>query len=189
MDESRTGCSLSRSLQSLSTLAQYALLLLTPIILDARGWESGPIGVVSVPTVGMIVMSPIGGTLGDRFGRRAPSRVGLTVATGAVLVLLIGGPSISVALLVVGLASFGLGLGAVTPSLMTSALESVPMHRTGAAAGVLSMSRYTGSITTSIAVSVLVASDGSGSRWSLPSWPWEWPSPSSVPPALPEARA
>ncbi len=153
------------SLQSLSTLAQYSLLLLTPIILNARGWESGPIGaVLSALTVGMIVMSPVGGQLGDRFGRRLPSRVGLTVATGCIVVILIGGPSISVAVLVGGLACFGLGLGAVTPSLMTSALESVPLHRTGTAAGVLSMSRYTGSITTSVAVSFLVASDGGGTR-------------------------
>lgn len=153
------------SLQALSTLAQYALLLLTPIILDARGWESGPTGaVLSALTVGMILMGPLGGRLGDRFGRQAPSRYGLTIATAAVVTLLIAGPSVEIILLVGALGVFGLGLGATTPSLMTSALESVPMHRTGAAAGVLSMSRYVGSITTSIAVSLLVASDASGSR-------------------------
>ena len=153
------------SIHALATLAQYALLLLTPIILDARGWESGATGVVlSALTVGMIVTSPLGGRLGDRYGRRFPSRLGLTIGTGAVAMLLIAGPSTSTAVLVVGLAIFGLGLGATTPSLMTSALESVPMHRSGAAAGVFSMSRYVGSITTSIAVSVLVSSDSSGSR-------------------------
>lgn len=34
------------SVQALSTQAQYALLLLTPIALNARGWEAGPIGIV-----------------------------------------------------------------------------------------------------------------------------------------------
>jgi MFS family permease len=153
------------SLQALSTVAQYALLLLTPIILHARGWESGATGaVLSALTVGMIVMSPIGGRFGDRFGRRAPSLVGLVTATVAVVTLLIAGPDVLPVVLVVGLAVFGLGLGTTTPSLMTAALESVPMHRTGAAAGVLSMSRYVGSIATSISVSALVASDASGSR-------------------------
>ncbi len=153
------------SLQALSTLAQYALLLLTPIILDARGWKSGPIGVVlSALTIGMILTSPAGGRFGDRYGRRSPSRVGLLVATAAIVALLIGGPSITTAVLVIGLAAFGFGLGMAVPSLMTAALESVPMHRTGAAAGVLSMSRYVGSIITSIAVSVFVASDAGGSR-------------------------
>ncbi len=152
-------------LQALSTLAQYALLLLTPIILDARGWESGPIGLVlTALTVGMIVMSPAGGRLGDKYGRRTPSRIGLSVATAAVVLLLVGGPSITTAALVVGLAVFGFGLGTAVPSLMTAALESVPMYRTGSAAGVLSMSRYVGSITTSIAVSLFVASDASGTR-------------------------
>ena len=153
------------ALQALSTLAQYALLLLTPIILDARGWESGPIGVVlSALTIGMILLSPTGGRLGDHHGRRAPARAGLIVATAAIVVLLIGGPSITTAVLVAGLAAFGFGLGITVPSLMTAALESVPIHRTGAAAGVLSMSRYVGSITTSVAVSVFVASDAGGSR-------------------------
>jgi MFS family permease len=153
------------ALQALSTLAQYGLLLLTPIILDARGWESGPIGIVlSALTIGMILLSPTGGRLGDHHGRRAPARAGLIVATAAVVVLLIGGSSIATAVLVAGLAAFGLGLGITVPSLMTAALESVPIHRTGAAAGVLSMSRYVGSITTSVAVSVFVASNADGSR-------------------------
>ncbi len=153
------------SIQALSTLAQYALLLLTPIILHARGWESGAIGaVLSALTVGMILMSPTGGRLGDRYGRRSPGRAGLLIATAAVVVLLIGGTSITTAALVAGLALFGLGLGITVPSLTAAALESVPIQRTGAAAGVLSTSRYVGSIVTSIAVSLFVASDASGSR-------------------------
>lgn len=151
--------------QALSTLAQYALLLLTPIILDARGWDSGSIGLVlSALTVGMIVTGPTGGRTGDRHGRRAPARGGLAVAATAIIVLSIGGSSVAVVALVAGLAAFGFGLGIAVPSLMTAALESVPMHRTGAAAGVLSMSRYVGSIATSVAVSVFVASDATGSR-------------------------
>ncbi len=156
------------SVQALSTLAQYALLLVTPIVLHARGWDSGATGaVLSALTVGMILMSPTGGRLGDRYGRRSPARAGLLVATAAIVVLLIGGASITTAALVAGLAAFGFGLGIAVPSVMTAALESVPMHRTGAAAGVLSTSRYLGSIATSIAVSVFVASDASGSRMVL----------------------
>jgi MFS family permease len=153
------------AIQALSTLAQYSLLLLTPIVLAARGWEFGSIGLVlSALTIGMIVTGPTGGRLGDRRGRRAPARVGLSVASVAVVALLIGGPSVAVVTLVAGLASFGIGLGVAIPSLMTAALASVPTDRTGAAAGVLSMSRYVGGIATSVAVSVFVASDAAGSR-------------------------
>jgi MFS family permease len=153
------------SVQALSTLAQYALLLLTPIILNARGWESGPIGLVlSALTVGMIIMGPPGGRMGDIRGRRAPLRSGLTVATVALVLLLVGGPSIATPVLIAGLALFGFGLGTATPNLTAAALASVPMGRTGTAAGVFSTSRYFGSITTSVAISIFVASDAGGSR-------------------------
>ncbi len=153
------------SVQALSTLAQYALLLLTPIILDARGWESGRIGLVlSALTVGMIVTGPVGGRLGDKRGRRQPTQAGLSLAAVAVFVLLVGGPATATAVLVVGLAAFGVGLGSATPNMMTTALESVPPRRTGAAAGVLSMSRYVGSIVTSVVVSIVVSGDAGGTR-------------------------
>ncbi len=153
------------SVQALTTLAQYALLLLTPIILDARGWESGSIGVLlSALTIGMIVTGPIGGRLGDRFGRRTPTQVGLAVATAATAALLIGGATSGAVLLVAGLAVFGLGLGTAMPNMMTAALESVAARRTGSAAGVLSMSRYVGSIATSVVVSAVVTSDAGGTR-------------------------
>ncbi len=153
------------SVQALSTVAQYALLLLTPIILHSRGWGSGATGaVLSALTVGMIVMSPSGGRLGDQYGRRTPTMVGLAVAAGAIVVFLIGGPSIATFALVLGLAAFGMGLGIATPSLTTAAIESVPAHRTGAAAGVVSTSRYVGSVTISIAISALVTADANGTR-------------------------
>jgi len=153
------------SVQALSTLAQYALLLLTPIILDARGWATGSIGLVlSALTIGMIVVGPAGGRAGDRYGRRRPIGFGLVVATLATVILFAAGPTVAVALLVVALALFGLGLGAATPNLMSSALESVPMDRTGSAAGVLSTSRYVGSLTTSLVVAAVVTADAGGTQ-------------------------
>lgn len=155
----------SFSAQALSTMAQYTLLLLTPIILTARGWESGSIGLVlSALTVGMIVFGPIGGRAGDRSGRRRPTLAGLVVAMVAMAVLLWAGADVGTGLLVAVLTLFGIGLGVAVPNFMTAALESVPHSRTGSAAGVLSMSRYVGSITTSLAVAAFVATDGGGSR-------------------------
>ena len=154
--------------QALTTLAQYTLLLLTPIILDARGWGSGSIGLaLSALTFGMIVFGPLGGRAGDRYGRRTPVTLGFAVATGAVVVILLGGAGIEPVLLIAALTVFGIGLGGAIPSVTTAALQSVPMERTGAAAGVLSMSRYVGSITTSLIIAVSVADDASGSRVSL----------------------
>lgn len=153
------------SIQALSTQAQYALLLLSPVILDARGWEAGSIGLaLSALTFGMIVAGPIGGRFGDDHGRRLPSRVGLTVAWAAVVILLVGGPAIAPVVLIVGLMIFGLGLGVTTPNLQSAALGSVPVARSGAAAGVLSMSRYIGSITTTLLIVGFVTADAHGTR-------------------------
>ncbi len=155
----------SFSAQALSTLAQYTLLLLTPVILTARGWESGSIGLVlSALTVGMIVFGPAGGRAGDRMGRRRPILGGLALAMAAMASLLVAGADVGAGLLVAMLILFGIGLGIAVPNFMTAALESVPQSRTGSAAGVLSMSRYVGSITTSLAVTAFVATDAGGSR-------------------------
>ena len=153
------------SAQAFSTQTQYALLLLTPIILDARGWDAGPIGLaLSALTIGMILMSPIGGRVGDARGRRLPAAAGLAVAASAIVVLLLGGASIPPALLIAALGVFGLGLGATTPNLMSAALGSVPTARTGTAAGILSMSRYVGSIGTSLLIAGVVTADTDGTR-------------------------
>jgi len=149
--------------QALSTQAQYALLILTPIVLNARGWGSAGVGLaLSALTIGMIVAGPAGGRAGDEHGRRLPSAAGLVAATAAVASLAVAGPGVAPVLLVVALTVFGVGLGVVTPNLMSAALGSVPPGRTGAAAGVFSMGRYVGSIVTSILVGVLVADDASG---------------------------
>jgi len=155
----------SFSAQALSTQAQYTLLLLTPIILTARGWGSGSVGLVlTALTVGMIVFGPAGGRAGDRRGRRMPVLSGLAIAAAPMAVLLVAGPGVDPVVLVVALTAFGIGLGIASPNFMTAALESVPESRTGSAAGVLSMSRYVGSITTSLAITAFVATDASGSR-------------------------
>jgi MFS family permease len=155
----------SFSAQAFSTQAQYTLLLLTPVILTARGWGSGSIGVVlSSLTVGMIVFGPLGGRAGDRHGRRLPVLVGLALASGSMVLLLIAGASVRPVLLVLALLAFGVGLGGAVPNFMTAALDSVPETRAGTAAGVFSMSRYVGSISTSVALAAFVATDASGSR-------------------------
>ena len=109
------------STQALSTLAQYALLLAVPIVLDSRGWSAASIGVaLSSLTLGMVVMGPYGGRLGDAHGRRRPVVLGLAVTLVAVAASAVGGDDVPSALLVLTLLLFGLGLGVATPSVMTA---------------------------------------------------------------------
>ena len=149
--------------QALSTLAQYALLLAIPIVLDSRGWSAAGTGVcLSFLTVGMVVTGPYGGRLGDRLGRRRPVLLGLSIAFVAVVGSAIGGDDVASAILVVTLLVFGIGLGVASPSVMTAGIEAAPLSRTGSAAGVLSASRYVGSIVSTLVLASVVADDGGG---------------------------
>lgn len=151
------------STQSLTTLAQYALLLISPIVLDDRGWGSGSIGLaLSALTLGMIVMSPPGGRIGDHRGRRLPVMVGLGVALVAVAASALSGEDVASTLLIASLLLFGLGLGFATPGVTTAGMEAAPEGRIGLASGLLSMSRYVGSIVASVLLTLLVTDDGGG---------------------------
>ena len=151
------------STQALTVLAQYALLLIAPMLLDDRGWSSSEVGfAVTALTLGMIVMSPLGGRLGDEWGRRRPVMLGLVAATLAVAVSAAFGTDVASALLIATLLGFGLGYGIASPSILTAGIEAAPEHRVGLAAGLLSMSRYVGSIIASVLLTVVVTDDAEG---------------------------
>lgn len=151
------------STQALSVFAQYTLLLVTPIVLDDRGWGTGSIGIaLSTLTLGMIVMGPPGGRLGDEWGRRRPVLIGLTVATVSVGAAVVFGDDVASAMLIGSLLWFGLGLGLATPSVLTAGVEAAPVAKVGLASGVLASGRYVGSIVASILLSALVADNGDG---------------------------
>jgi MFS family permease len=151
------------STQALSTFAQYALLLAVPIVLDSRGWSSASIGVgLSFLTLGMVLMGPYGGRLGDARGRRRPVVLGLSVTLVAVAASAVGGDDVPSSLLLVTVLLFGLGLGVASPSVMTAGIEAAPAARVGSAAGLLSASRYVGSIASTLVLAGVVHDDGGG---------------------------
>ena len=149
--------------QALSTFSQYALLLAVPIVLDSRGWSAATIGAgLSFLTLGMVVMGPYGGRQGDLRGRRRPVLVGLAVTLLAVGASAAFGDAVPSALLLTTLLLFGLGLGLASPSVMTAGIEAAPEGRIGSAAGVLSASRYVGSIAATIVLAGVVHDNGDG---------------------------
>ncbi len=131
-----------------SSLAMYALLLSVPLLLAQRGGSSSlDAGVVLIAlSAAAIVVSPFGGRLADRFGRRLPTTAGLVLLTLGALPLAVIGVEISLPALVGALLVAGVGLGLSTPGLHTTSVESVEAREAGAAAGVFSTSRYLGSI-------------------------------------------
>lgn len=149
--------------QALSTFAQYTLLLVVPIVLDSRGWSAASVGAaLSALTLGMVVTGPFGGRVGDAHGRRRPVVLGLTLTLAAVVASTAGGDHVSSTVLVVSLLLFGIGLGVANPSVQTAGIEAAPPRRVGSAAGLLSASRYVGSIPASVVLGAVIGDDGSG---------------------------
>lgn len=145
-------------------LSMYTLLISVPLLLTSRDGSSAlGIGLVlAAMSAAMIVLSPTGGMLADRFGRRLPSAAGLALVTIGAIPIAALGADISLIPLLAGLALVGLGIGLSAPGLQTSAIEAVPANQSGSAAGLYATSRYLGSITGSAILASLLTSDTSG---------------------------
>jgi MFS family permease len=149
--------------QAGSNFAMYGLLLLLPLVLAAAGWTTPAIGLaLSGLTVGMLLLAPIGGMLGDRYGRRRMIVAGTSAAAAGCAVVAIGTPD-PVAL-VAGALVLGCGQGLAGASLQTTALEAVPDEVTASAAGFFSTSRYAGSIVSSVVIAGVATDAGSSAR-------------------------
>lgn len=144
---SRTFASANAAI-ALSNLAMYTTLLAIPILLSRRpGWESDEVGLVlAAMSAGMVVLSPMGGRLADRLGRRWPTAIGLFLLSLGLLPLAWSGGTVSTPALLGGLALAGAGLGLSGAGLQTAAVEAVAAKHSGVASGVFSTSRYLGSI-------------------------------------------
>ena len=149
---------------ALQNLNLYTLLLSVPLLLtNTRGWEEAGIGLLlSSLTLGGAVLSPLGGRLADRIGRRRPAVIGLSLVTLAAIPLVILGGAVSPVVLVPCLLLSGVGMGVAGAGMQTAALESVRPDQAGVASGLFSTSRYVGSITGSLALAGLIGGNGTG---------------------------
>ena len=142
---------------SSSNLAFYTVLLATPILLTRHlDWSSLQVGLaLALLSAPMVVFSPIGGRLADRYGRRLPSVAGCVVLTIGLLPLALAAGLSPYALLPC-LALMGAGVGLSTAGLQASAIEALEPSQAGVAAGLFSTSRYIGSFAGSIALARLL---------------------------------
>lgn len=146
---------------ALGNLAMYALLLLIPqfltIIQRRSSVEVGLVsGALSIP---MILLSPLGGRLTDRWGRRRVAVVGGAFIAVGLAPFLGLDATWSVGLIGTLLALVGSGLALQTPAILAAAVEAVPESQAGQASGVFSASRYLGGIAGSVAVATVLGND------------------------------
>ena len=145
----------------LHNLVMYALLLIVPVLAEHE-LGLGPSGaglLIGAMTASMMVVSPVGGHLSDRLGRRAPVLMGGVIAVGATagLVATAGDPGTAATAALVALA--GLGVGVAGASLQTTAVETAPRGMVGVASGVFSTARYTGGIAAAGVAAAVASSD------------------------------
>ncbi len=148
----------------LGNLAMYTLLLSVPLLLVSRSESSSLLSgfVLTAMAGAMIIISPFGGQLVDKFGRRLPTTVGLALLALGAVPMAVDGAEVTMPVLIVGLAFVGLGIGLATPGLQTSSVESVREEEAGVASGIYSTSRYLGSIVGSAILAGLVQPSESG---------------------------
>jgi MFS family permease len=149
----------------LSNLAMYSTLLTIPILLTGAGGRSSiETGLVlAALMVSSVVLSPIGGRLADRWGRRWPTVGGLSLLTFGLLLLALTAERGMLPVMVGSLSLAGVGLGLSMAGMQTAAVESVRAEEAGVASGVYSTSRYLGSITGSSVLAGLLAPTPAGS--------------------------
>jgi DHA2 family methylenomycin A resistance protein-like MFS transporter len=145
----------------LRNLSMYTLLLSVPLLLAGRnGFSSLETGLVlTALSAAMVIVSPFGGQLADRFGRRLPTTIGGAILALGALPMALAGVDITLPFLVAGLVTVGIGIGLSTPSLQTTAVESVGKQEAGVASGIFSTSRYLGSI---VGSAILAGALGAG---------------------------
>lgn len=144
---------------ALSNLAMYSVLMSIPIILASKDdWDHLHVGMLLTSlSVSMMIMSPLGGRLADKLGRKRPVIFGLFCLTLGMVILLVYMSNFPLSFMILGLIVAGMGIGLAMPGLQTIAVESISSEHAGSASGIISTSRYFGSIVGSIAVARFLA--------------------------------
>lgn len=155
----RRGFAAASAAVAASNLGFYTVLLATPILLARQHhWSSLRTGLVlAFLSAPMVALSPVGGRLADRYGRRAPSVVGCVLLSAGLAPLAVS-PGLRSAGLFACLALAGAGVGLSSAGMQTSAVEAVEPAQAGVASGLFSTSRYIGSFAGSIALARLLDS-------------------------------
>ncbi len=131
----------------LSNYAQFAVWLLAPFFLVGTLGLSPTVGglVFALTPLGNALVAPLGGWATDRVGPRAPLACGLALEVAGLLLIATLTGATPLALVALGLALVGLGVGLFQVPNLALLMASFPPAQQGVAGGLAFLSRTLGS--------------------------------------------
>ncbi|WDL98342.1 DHA2 family efflux MFS transporter permease subunit [Alicyclobacillus sp. ALC3] len=148
------------TLGNLTGYLSYVMMMFPGIVLplymhDVLRIPTAHIGLLLTPqALSMIIFSPIGGWMADKFGVNLPAAVGLLLGTAGLSLMAALGIGASYWQIVFALTVFGLGMGLFTSPNNVSVLESVPVEKSGLTGSLMATVRNFGRVS-GVAMTVL----------------------------------
>lgn len=141
-----------------ANFVMYTVFLAVPVFLtQLSGWGARDVGLLLAGmSILMAVTGPIGGTLSDRVGRRAPATFGSAVMIAGIAPLTFALAAWPWWALLLPLMVLGAGIGLSSAPVQTAAMQAAPVDLAGQAAGLFSTMRYAGSITGSAVMAAVL---------------------------------
>ena len=129
-----------------SFVAFYGGNFLLPFFLKSiLDYSSVTAGLMLLPmTACMVISSPLGGRLADRFGSRLPAFTGIMLITWALYLLETINVDYSTRDFFIRLSLFGVGLGFTMSPLTNCAVSSLPKDKIGVGSGIFNLAKIIG---------------------------------------------
>lgn len=133
---------------ALINFAMSGVLFVLPLAFEqARGWSALRAGLAFLPLTLPTAFNPVlTGRLVARVGARGPIAAGFVLATVGTAVAASAGVRGPYAIVAAGLASLGIGISLVLPSLVAAVIAASPPEHVGVASGALNASRQLGGV-------------------------------------------
>ena len=148
------------TLGNLTGYLSYVMMMFPGIVLplymhDVLHIPTAHIGLLLTPqALSMIIFSPIGGWMADKFGVNLPAAVGLSLGTAGLGLMAALGIGASYWQIVLALSVFGFGMGLFTSPNNVSVLESVPVEKSGLTGSLMATVRNFGRVS-GVAMTIL----------------------------------
>jgi EmrB/QacA subfamily drug resistance transporter len=146
----------------LANLTTYATLFLLPILVERlRGASPSTSGMILTAFTGtMVVFSPVGGRLADRWGRKVPAFLGMVLLAAGIVLLALFYEALTPMTIALLLGLSGVGLGVGLPAISATGVESAPASLAGAASGLYATIRHVGGLLGASVLGAVLSSGG-----------------------------